>query len=130
MGTLLGMVMIFMAGIAGIIFSILAQRLKQEIFFILGCVTSAIVLIYIIWNFQWWWAMINSADGAFMALIILSFLVIPIIFLVQSKQAVGSNDGDSDVTVDFLEEVINSEDEEIDFEDDLDNIDESDFHNL
>ena len=74
--------------------------------------------------------MINSADGAFMALIILSFLVIPIIFLVQSKQAVGSNDGDSDVTVDFLEEVINSEDEEIDFEDDLDNIDESDFHNL
>jgi hypothetical protein len=133
LGILFGYVITFAGGICAILFSILANRLKSDVFFILGCVFTGFMLIYIIYNYEWMWSLMNNGVNAIFGLVILSFVVIPVIFLIQAKSGTPyGGRGDSEVTDAYLEEVINSADEKIDFEDDLDKyeIDESDFESL
>ncbi|MBN4070914.1 hypothetical protein JYT72_00260 [Crocinitomix catalasitica] len=125
MGILFGYVLIFLGGICAIIFSILASRLKQDVFFILGCIFTGIILIYVIYNYEWIWYLVN--EGALFGLLILSFIVIPVIFLIQSKQSKSASIGDSEVTDSFLDDIIQSEEEDINFDEDIDDDDNIDF---
>lgn len=134
MGVVLGYLLIFVAGILAIVFALIAARLREDIYFILGCIFTGIVIIYILWNFKWWWLMLTSAGGAFTALLIASFVVLPCIFLIQSKQKKGfGNNSDPEVTVDYLDSVIEGDEEEIDFEDNFNEdyeISDDDFESL
>ena len=127
-------ILFFAIGVAGIVFALLANRHRKDVYFILGCVATGIYIIHFVYIFKWWATLINSASGAFTALIIVSLLVIPIVFLILSKQKRGfGNNSDPDVTVDFLDSVIQSEDEEIDFEDNFEEdyeISDDDFETL
>ena len=117
MGVLLGFILLFLGGIGAIIFSLLAHRLKENIYFILGCVFTGLVLLYILFNWEYIWYMLQSGPSALFGLVILSFVAIPVVFLILSKQKNPSGSGDSDLTDDaFLDEIINAEDEEIDYE--------------
>ena len=57
--------------------------------------------------------LLSSPNGTLEGLVILSFIVIPVIYLIKAKQK--KTPGEDEVTDSYLDEIINSEDEEIDF---------------
>jgi hypothetical protein len=117
-----------MGGAARILFSVLAWRLKNEVFFILSCVTTSLMLIYIIYTFA------DIADSVrydpVFFLIHLLFIGLPIFFIVkyfQDKNKIGAPSASLDgaenggpVTEEFLDDVINSPEEDLDFSDGVD----------
>ncbi|MBN4072583.1 hypothetical protein JYT74_00955 [Crocinitomix catalasitica] len=118
MGVIFGYLLLFIGGIAAIIFAILANRLRQDVYFILGCIFTGLIIIYVIYNYKWIWNLLNNAEDVILGLIILSFIVIPVIFLVQTKQSKSSGEN-SEVTDAFLDDIIESEDEDINFDEDI-----------
>lgn len=111
-------------GVAAIIFSILAWRLKANVHFIIGVCCTSLILLICIFNYDIVVYMFLSQEF-FGILFFATFLVIPIIFLVKAKQGNPTDSFDGSkatgaVTEDYLDEIINSPDEEIDFEDGVD----------
>lgn len=124
MGILLVQIFVFLCGISAIVFSILAWRLKKDIFFYLGIGFTAIYCIYAAYNIEFLMSLLNYGDMLFL-LFNLSFIIIPAYFLISSK--INSKDSSFDeakaggpVTEEYLDEIINSPEEEVDFEDDYD----------
>jgi magnesium-transporting ATPase (P-type) len=128
MGFLLGQILVFLCGIAAIVFSALTWRLKKDIFFYLGLGFTAIYSFYAIYNYKFIVSLFNQRDILFL-MFNLAFIVIPVYFLISSK--LQGREGNTDkgidgiqeggpVTEEYLDEIINSPDEEVDFEDDYD----------
>ena len=118
----------YLGGALNILFSVLAWRLKSQAFFIVTCVISGLMLIYMGFNFL---EIIDSAsfDPVFFFMNLL-FIGLPIFFIIKYFQDInkskrpssgfdGANEG-GPVTEEFLDEVINAPDEEIDFSEGVD----------
>ncbi|MEX1002959.1 MAG: hypothetical protein WDZ35_12650 [Crocinitomicaceae bacterium] len=123
MGFLLVTILVLICGIAAILFSILAWRLNNQTFFILGIIALGIYLIYFFVHFHWNIQLLLSGN-AITILINLAFIGLPIFFLIKSQLKKEQNsfdggEGGGPVTQEYLDEIINAPDEEIDFEDDL-----------
>ncbi len=123
LGALFVFLLVVLCGFAAILFSVFAWRLNNDIFFYLGLICTSILIIYAAINYEHlYYLMINSTMWF---LIQMSFIVCPIYFLIQAKTNSPNNSFDGSeasgkVTEDYLDEIINSPDEEIDFEEDLD----------
>lgn len=115
----------FLSGFLAILFSVLAWRLRSNVFFILGVICTSIVLLIAIFSFKYIGRMLKNQDF-FYLLFFASLLGLPVFFLIKSKLPTENNslDGSSAsgaVTPEYLDEIINAPDEEIDFEDGLNN---------
>jgi hypothetical protein len=124
MGILLLQIFVFADGILAILFSVLAWRLKQNVFFILGIVFTAIYLIYAIINYEFLWGLLQSGSHVFV-IFNAAFIILPILFLVKSKtdkppKSLDGIEANGAVTEEYLDSIINAPDEEVDFEDGLD----------
>lgn len=122
-GEMLVMLLIFICGFAAMLFSILAYRLKKDVFFYLGLGCTAIILVYAVINYAYFYLLLF--DNLLLFFIYLTFLVLPIYFLILAKteKPPESFDGSTStgkVTQAYLDEVINAPDEEINYEEDLD----------
>ena len=111
-------------GTAAIIFSILAWRLKNNVHFVIGICCTSLILLICLFNYDLV-VYLFLREEIFGILFFATFLVIPIIFLVKAKQNKPSESFDGSqatgaVTEDYLDEIINAPDEEIDFEDGVD----------
>jgi uncharacterized membrane protein YfcA len=117
---LIAQILVFSIGICAIIFSVLAWRLRKNILFILGLIFSTVYLIYAVLNHEFLLSLLLLGDYIFFVLN-LSFIVVPVYFLISSKQSMKAStlDGltpDGKVTDQYLDDIINAPDEEIDFE--------------
>lgn len=102
--------------IPAIIFSILSWRLRTDVMFWLGVVFTGLQLIVFVVNAQLLIYLLSYPDSFVIGLILLSLLGMPVYFLIQSKTKKSNNRGDSDVTDDYLTKIIDSEDEDLDYE--------------
>ena len=123
MGILLALLLIIICGLFALIFSVLAWRLKNEIYFYIGLVATIIIIIYSAINYLYLYSLLHLSIPFF--IIHIAFLIFPIYFLIQAKKNTKSSnledvDPSGTVTDTYLDEVINAPDEEIDFEEDLD----------
>ena len=117
----------FILGVVALIMSILAWRLKENVYFIIGWICVGLMGVMAVVYWRWVEFLIREAD-IFILLLLASVLGFPIYFLIQSKLGGGNSessniDGSSaggPVTEEYLDEIINSPEEEIDFEEDLD----------
>lgn len=133
MGYFYTMMFIFILGGASIICSAVASRTQNQILHIIAWVTLGlnVILFISIYELLEWYV---REQLTLMILLLLALLIIPIIFQIQylqkiqpkSKDIASGNtsfDGataDGKVTEDFLDKVINSEEEDIDFDDEYD----------
>lgn len=122
-GEIFVLLMVVVCGFAAILFSILAWRLKQDVFFYLGLICTSILVIYAAINYQHFIYMMLNETLLFM--VQMAFIGFPIFFLIQSKMtstdtSLDGSEATGKVSEAFLDEVINSEDEEIDFESEMD----------
>ena len=115
-GGLIALLLLFIGGILAILFSILSWRTKEAVYFYLGIGFTSLILIYILVNIKFVVYQLSNGTSAIEGIITLSFLVIPILFLVKTKQKHSAGGEDSEVTDAFLDDIINSEDEDIDYE--------------
>jgi hypothetical protein len=106
----------FILGTAAILFSILAWRLKTEVMFWLAAGFTGILLLIIAISFELMLALFSFEKTLFQGVLISSFLIIPICFIIASKLKPDKLHSDSDVTDEYLNDIINSEDEDINFE--------------
>lgn len=118
----------FILGFAALLMGILAWRLKEQVYFIIGWILIGLmgVMAVVYWRFVEF--MIRDVN-IFLIVILGSLLGFPIYFLIQSKLGNKNTGGSSNidgstaggaVTEEYLDEIINSADEDIDFEEDLD----------
>ena len=125
---ILYVMLFFLGGGAGILFSVLAWRLKNEVFFILSVIVCGLMIIYIAYNFLDIISMVKFSPVMF--LLHLVFIGLPIFFIVkyfQDKNKHGGDHSDIDddqnsgaVTDQYLDEIINSADEDLDFGEGID----------
>jgi len=120
LGILFAQIVVFIGGIGAILFSILAWRLRKNVFFYLGLGFLLIYLIYAILNYEYFLLLLDLDNYIFLGLN-LSFVIIPTFFLIKSKQTMktSSLDGlssEGQVTDKYLDDIINGPDEEIDYE--------------
>ena len=120
LGFLFAQILVFLGGICGIIFSILAWRLRKNIFFYLALGFLVIYLIYAAFNYEYLLTIFYSGNYILLFLN-LSFIIIPVFFLIKSKQSMknATLDGltsEGKVTDQYLDGIINAPDEEVDFE--------------
>ena len=121
MGILLAQMMVFICGILAILFSILAWRLKNDVFFYLGAGFTFIILVYLTVYYDFFLGLLESGNTLFV-MINVAFVAIPVYFLIQSKmhskhQSLDGINTKGPVTQEYLDEIINAPDEEIDYED-------------
>jgi hypothetical protein len=123
MGVILLFMLIFIGATAAIVVSVLAWRLKNRALFYLALVLTGLILCYELYNIRW---VISLFQADFLwGMIHLMFIAIPVFFLIKyaTDKATDSFDGGktgAPVTEAYLDEIINSPDEEIDFEEGLD----------
>lgn len=103
-------------GTLALLFSILSWRLKTELMFWLGVAFTAIILLVDALNFDAIIFLFSNQDTIFSGVIIMICLILPICFLIASKLSPDKLNSDSDVTDEYLNNIINSEDEKNDFE--------------
>lgn len=89
-----------------------------------GVVLTGIVVLIEIWQYQLIYWMIRM-QNIFVLLLFFSFIGVPAYFLIMAKQKKTNDSFDGvgnggQVTTEYLDKIINSEDEEIDYEEDLD----------
>jgi len=99
-----------------LLFSILSWRLKTEVMFWLGVLFTAILFFILSLNYKEILFLFSSPDELFPGVILMACLIIPICFLVASKLKPDKAHADSDVTDEYLNDIINSEDEDGDLE--------------
>ncbi len=98
---------IFFMLIGGLVFSILSyHHRKNNALFVLGIVFTFLALIPVMFNFAFY------VSGNMFAIFVLLILGTSTFFLIMGKTTTAPNE--SDVTDAFLDDVINSEDEEWD----------------
>jgi hypothetical protein len=121
-------ILFYIGGALNILFSVLAWRLKNQAFFIITCVLTGLLVIYMGFNF------LEIMDAARFSPVFfflhLMFIGLPVFFVIkyfQDQKKVGqASDGldgahqGGEVTEEYLDEVINSPDEEIDFSEGVD----------
>lgn len=115
-GPLIAILLIFIVGIGGLLFSILSWRLKNQTLFYLAIGCIGIQVIYFIVNFEYMYYLLQHSETAIWGIAYLTFIFLPVFFLVQAKTKPNSGNTDTDVTDAFLDEIINADDEEIDYE--------------
>lgn len=103
-------------GILALVFSILHWRLKTPILFTLGVVFSTLVLVIYLFNVELFIELFSNQDSILTGVILLIFLILPAGFLIASKTKSTNPITESEVTDDYLNEIINSEDENIEFD--------------
>ncbi|MBI3135257.1 MAG: hypothetical protein HYZ14_11340 [Bacteroidetes bacterium] len=101
--------------IPAFIFSILSWRLRTDVMFWLGVVFTSFLVLYTFVKIELVLYLILNIDTFLYGLIILAFIGIPVYFLISSKLSKPGN-GDTDVTDDYLTRIIESDDEDIDYE--------------
>ncbi|MBD3639203.1 MAG: hypothetical protein HUJ25_17740 [Crocinitomicaceae bacterium] len=110
--------------VASMILSILSWRLKSNPLFIAGAICTGLMFLIVIANFDVVKEIILYRDIIPM-IFFLVLLGFPIFFLIKAKtdKPPSSFDGSTaggKVTEDYLDEIINAPDEDIDFEDGID----------
>ena len=118
------LIVFLIVGTAAIIFSILAWRLRNHGYFMTGIVLTGIVALIEIWQYELIYWMIRM-QNILVLLLFFSFIGVPAYFLIMAKQKKTNDSFDGigsggQVTTEYLDKIINSEDEEIDYEEDLD----------
>ena len=103
-------------GTLALLFSLLSYRLKTEIMVWLGVAFTGILLIIDTLNFDTIVFLFSNQDTIFSGVIIMVCLILPICFLIASKVNPNKLSPDSDITDEYLNDIINSNDENIDFE--------------
>ena len=121
-------ILFYVGGALNILFSVLAWRLKNQVFFILTCVLTGLLVIYMGFNF------LEIMDAARFSpvyfFIHIIFIGLPVFFVIkyfQDQKKFGQPSTGLDgayeggpVTEEYLDEVINSPDEELDFSEGVD----------
>ena len=103
-------------GILALVFSILYWRLKSQVFFTLGLIFTALVLLIYLLNAELILTLFSNQDSILTGVVLLIFLILPAGFLVASKTKSANSITESEVTDEYLNEIINSEDENIEFD--------------
>src|SRR5687768_16563300 len=99
-----------------VLFSILSWRLKTAVMFWLGVLFTGIIFLILSFSYKEILFLFSSPDELFTLVILLAFLIIPICFLVASKLKPDKTHADSDVTDEYLNDIINSKYEDENFE--------------
>ncbi|MCH2235121.1 MAG: hypothetical protein MK078_12785 [Crocinitomicaceae bacterium] len=100
--------LIYVFGLAGIILSIIGQRTKNKTLIYVSIAPVAFCLLFLVVYRDMFISMISN--GEIEGFILASFIVIPAIFWVMFLQKIDIKQG-APVTNDYLDEIINSEDE-------------------
>jgi len=108
-------IFILILTIPAIIFSILSWRLRTKVTFWLGVIFTALLALCYIFNLPFFISLVLNPDSFLYGLVFLLTLAIPVYFLVSSKLKKTDN-GDSEITDDYLTKIIESDEEDIDFE--------------
>jgi len=105
-----------LVGALALLFAILSWRLKTEIMFWLGVSFTIILLVVDTINFDAVLFLFSNSETIFSGVIIFACLILPTCFLVASKLNPNKLLDDSAITDDYLNDIINNEDEKVDFE--------------
>ena len=123
MGGLLLFMMIFIVAAGAIVLSVLAWRLKNQTLFYVAIAVTCLIVFYEVYNIKW---IISLFSYDFVwGMLHLMFIAIPVFFLIKyaTDNADASFDGGktgAPVSQEYLDDIINAPDEDIDFEDGLD----------
>ena len=112
LGLLFNYFIAFIIATVGLLFSILAYNQKKNAFFYIGVVCITLVSIHLFGNIEYYYYALSFGEKDI--LIIVAAWIMSIIFLVLSKSKKKMND--NDVTDAFLDDIINSDDEDWDAE--------------
>jgi len=107
-------ILLFLVTIPAMIFSILSWRLRNPVMFWLGVVFTALVLLIYLINFELILLLLMDIDSIIYSIVLLAFLGFPIYFLVSSKMKKAGT-SESDVTDDYLNSIIESKEDDIDY---------------
>lgn len=124
MNPYLANIIFFVIGFVAIFFSVMAARTREQNHFIVGAIATGIVILIALFKWDLVYFMIMTRD-VFSLLVFGACIIIPIIFLVKTQQTKVNNSFDGSeangpVTEEYLDEVINAPDEDIDFDKDYD----------
>lgn len=116
MDALFALILTLLGGTLSMVFSILAWRLKKEIFFYLGITFVALLIVYIIFHLDYYIYALMNPMYDLTSILMLTFIGVSVYFLISSKTKHHAGNTDTEVTDAFLDEIIEEEDEEIDYE--------------
>jgi len=109
----------FVLTIISWIFSILNWRLKQPVFFWIALVSTSLLLLFFLINIELFIFWLSDISFFVMGVFMLCLIGIPLYFIISSK--VSTSKPESDITDDYLNQIINSEEKNI-TDDDLNDI--------
>ncbi|MBK9191882.1 MAG: hypothetical protein IPM77_10390 [Crocinitomicaceae bacterium] len=116
MGYLFFYLIIFILSIPALIFSILSWRLRTPVMFWLGVGFTGLLLVMMLFNFDFIYSLVTQIENGIQGILIIAMLFLPVLFLILSKTSKPDSGNDSEVTDDYLTKIIESEDEEINYE--------------
>lgn len=116
MGYLFFYLILFILSIPALIFSILSWRLRTPVMFWLGVGFTGLLLINMLYHFDFIYNLVTNIENGIEGIVVVAMLFLPVLFLVLSKASKRDSSGDSEVTDDYLTKIIESEDEEINYE--------------
>ncbi len=67
-------------------------------------------------NFDFIYSLVTQIENGIQGILIIAMLFLPVLFLILSKTSKPDSGNDSEVTDDYLTKIIESEDEEINYE--------------
>lgn len=105
----------FLLSLPASILSVLTWRLRNPILFWIALVFVLLLIALYAFNLQHIYSSFLDIDSMLYGLFLLCLLGVPLFFLIAS-QIKPSGLNESDVTDDYLNSIIESKDEEIDFE--------------
>ena len=104
----MGFLFIYVFGLAGIVLSILGQRMNNKTLIYVSIAPVVICLLILLAYREMFFAMLNNGEiGGFL---LASFILVPAIFWFLFLQKVDNKQG-APVTNDYLDQIINSEDD-------------------
>lgn len=109
-------ILAFLLSVPALLFSMLAWRLKTSVFFWLGVIFAGLMLILYIYEVKFLVSFFATIDTMFWGLFFVALLGLPVFFLIASKSPKSPDHGESGLTDDYLNSIINEKDEEIDYE--------------
>lgn len=116
MGYLLFYLILFVLSIPALIFSILSWRLRTTVMFWLGVGFTGLLLVMMLFNFDFIFSLVTNIDNGIQGIVVVAMLFLPVLFLILSKTSKPDSTSGSEVTDDYLTKIIESEDEEINYE--------------
>lgn len=105
----------FLLAVFSWVFSILAWRLKKDVFFWIGVSATGLLLVFYLFNIEFLIHILSDIDSLVFGVFILTLLGIPVYFLIASKMK-SSNSSNDVITEDYLNSIIESEEKEIDYD--------------